>query len=95
LQVLNTALMTAASGYSLNDARADREFWGRLVVRCGRTSGQRSDARRMHPALLARTQPRSGFHRVRKPTATAIEVKSGRAPQAHAGTATFALVFKP
>jgi len=26
---------------------------------------------------------------------TAIEVKSGRAPQAHAGTAAFARAFKP
>ncbi|MDE2047623.1 MAG: ATP-binding protein, partial [Betaproteobacteria bacterium] len=31
LQVLNTALMTAASGYGLAQARDDREFWGRLV----------------------------------------------------------------
>ncbi len=31
LQVLNTALMSAQSGLSLDEARADREFWGRLV----------------------------------------------------------------
>src|SRR5262249_46358918 len=31
LQVLNTALMSATSGLSLAEARADREFWGRLV----------------------------------------------------------------
>jgi predicted AAA+ superfamily ATPase len=31
LQVLNTALMTAACGYTLSDARAASEFWGRLV----------------------------------------------------------------
>ena len=31
LNVLNTALMTAASGYSFAEARADRTFWGRLV----------------------------------------------------------------
>src|SRR5690606_15671100 len=31
LQVLNTALMTAVSGVSLAEARADHEFWGRLV----------------------------------------------------------------
>src|SRR6266511_2172138 len=31
LQVLNTALMSAQSGLSLEEARADREFWGRLV----------------------------------------------------------------
>ncbi len=31
LQVFNTALMTAQSGYSRKEARADREYWGRLV----------------------------------------------------------------
>lgn len=31
LQVLNTALMTAMAGLTLEDAKADREFWGRLV----------------------------------------------------------------
>jgi uncharacterized protein len=31
LQVLNTALMSAQSGLSPDEARADREFWGRLT----------------------------------------------------------------
>ena len=31
LQVLNTALMTAQSGFSFEEAKEDREFWGRLV----------------------------------------------------------------
>ena len=31
LNVLNTALMTAGSGYSFAEARADRSFWGRIV----------------------------------------------------------------
>ncbi len=31
LNVLNTGLMTALSGYSLEQARADRTFWGRLL----------------------------------------------------------------
>ena len=29
--VLNTALMTAGSGYSFKEAQADRTFWGRIV----------------------------------------------------------------
>ena len=29
--VLNTALMTAGSGYSFDEAQADRTFWGRIV----------------------------------------------------------------
>ena len=31
LNVLNTALMTALSNYTFQDAQADRTFWGRLV----------------------------------------------------------------
>ena len=31
LNVLNTALMTAGSGYSFVEAQADRSFWGRIV----------------------------------------------------------------
>ena len=31
LNVLNTALMTAGSGYSFDEAQADRTFWGRIV----------------------------------------------------------------
>lgn len=31
LNVLNTALMTAPSGYSFEEARSDRSYWGRLV----------------------------------------------------------------
>ena len=31
LNVLNTALMTAGAGYTFEEARADRSFWGRLV----------------------------------------------------------------
>ena len=31
LNVLNTALMTSGSGYSFDEARADRTYWGRIV----------------------------------------------------------------
>ena len=31
LNVLNTALMTAGSGYSFDEAQMDRSFWGRIV----------------------------------------------------------------
>ena len=31
LNVLNTALMTADSGYSFAEAQADRTYWGRIV----------------------------------------------------------------
>lgn len=95
LQVLNTALMTATSGLSLAEARADREFWGRLVELAeGRASGQCRSGGGMRTVLLARTQPRSGFRREGGPATMAIEVKSGRVPLAHAGSAAFAQAFK-
>ena len=34
LGVLNTALMSATSGYTFAEAKADRTFWGRLVESC-------------------------------------------------------------
>jgi predicted AAA+ superfamily ATPase len=96
LQVLNTALMTAASGYSLNDARADREFWGRLVESA--VGAHLANAAMRGECTLHYWRERN--HEVdfivrAGRRLTTLEVKSGRAPQAHAGTAAFALAFKP
>lgn len=96
LQVLNTALMTVTSGITLEEARADREFWGRLV----------ESAVGAHLANAAmRGECRLHYWRERNHEVdfvvqvgrrlTAIEVKSGRAPQTHAGTAAFTEAFKP
>ena len=96
LQVLNTALMTALSGYGLADARADREFWGRLVESAvGAHLG--NAAMRGECALhywRERNREVDFIVKVGRGL-TAIEVKSGRAPQAHAGTAAFAQAFRP
>ncbi len=96
LQVLNTALMTVSAGITLAEARADREFWGRLV----------ESAVGAHLANAAmRGECRLYYWRERNHEVdfvvqagrrlTAIEVKSGRAPQAHPGTAAFAEAFRP
>lgn len=95
LQVLNTALMTATSGLSPAEARADREFWGRLV----------ESAVGAHLANAAATGDCELYYwRERNQEVdfivkagrrlVAIEVKSGRAPLAHAGTTVFAQAFK-
>lgn len=96
LQVLNTALMTATSGLALEQARADREFWGRLV----------ESAVGAHLANAA-LRGECALHYWREGNKevdfivqagrklTAIEVKSGRAPLAHRGMAAFAEDFKP
>ncbi|MDO8270909.1 MAG: ATP-binding protein [Gammaproteobacteria bacterium] len=96
LQVLNTALMTVVSGYSLTEARADREFWGRLVESA--VGAHLANAALRGECSLHYWRERNhevdfivrAGHRL-----TAIEVKSGRAPQAHAGTAAFVQAFAP
>lgn len=96
LQVFNTALMTAQSGLSFNEARQDREFWGRLT----------ESAVGAHLANAAEPEQCSVYYwRERGEEVDfvvkagrrliSIEVKSGRAPQTHSGTTTFAAAFKP
>jgi predicted AAA+ superfamily ATPase len=100
LQVLNTALMTAVSGYTLAAARADREFWGRLVESAVGAHLANADGNTTMGGECAVYYWRERNHEVDFIVRTgrrlvAIEVKSGRAPQAHAGTAAFAQAFKP
>jgi predicted AAA+ superfamily ATPase len=96
LQVLNTALMSAQSGLSLEEARADREYWGRLVESAVGT----------HLANAAAVGEcelfywREGNHEVDfvvrvGRTLTAIEVKSGRSRDTPPGLTAFAEAFKP
>jgi len=64
LQVLNTALMTATSGVSFDEARSDREFRGRLTESAvGAHLANAAALRRVRAPLLARAQPRSGLRR--------------------------------
>lgn len=96
LQVLNTALMTAASGLTLAQARADRELWGRLVESAA-GAHLANAAMRGECALhywRERNQEVDFVVRAGRQL-TAIEVKSGRAPLAHPGTAAFVQAFKP
>lgn len=96
LQVLNTALMTAASGYTLAEARADREFWGRLVESA--VGAHLANATMRGECALHYWRERNhevDFVVQAGRRLTAIEVKSGRAPQAHPGTAAFVQAFKP
>jgi predicted AAA+ superfamily ATPase len=95
LQVLNTALMTATSGLSFADARADREFWGRLVESA--VGAHLANAAAAGECTLHYWRDRDrevDFVAKAGRRITAIEVKSGRAPLAHPGTAAFAEAFK-
>jgi uncharacterized protein len=96
LQVFNTALMTAQSGYSLTDARADREYWGRLVESAVGAHLTNAAAGGECEVFYWRDRGLEVDFVVRSGRSlTAIEVKSGRAPAARSGLAAFADLFKP
>lgn len=95
LQVLNTALMTASSGLTLSEARADHEYWGRLVESAvgAHLANAAADAA-FELYYWRERQQEVDFVLKRGRRLAAIEVKSGRAPQAHPGTEAFAATFK-
>ena len=78
LNVLNTALMTAPSGYTFEEARADRSYWGRLVESSvgAHLHNTRATATRLH---FWRDPPHEvDFVIARGPHLLGIEVKSGK-----------------
>lgn len=95
LQVMNTALMTAASGLTLAEARADREHWGHLVESAVGAHLVNAAAAGECEVFYWREGTREVDFVVRaKRRVVAIEVKSGRAPRAHAGTAALTAAHK-
>jgi predicted AAA+ superfamily ATPase len=96
LQVFNNALMTALSGHTCETARADNEYWGRLV----------ESAVGAHLANAAAAgfcelyYWRDGNHEVdfvlrARRKLTAIEVKSGRQTDRLPGMQAFSSAYKP
>ena len=95
LMVLNTALMTAGSGYSFVEARADRTFWGRIV----------ESAVGAHLVNTATTDIRVHYWRHRSlevdfvlqrgSRTVAIEVTDGRQVHTSAGAEEFKRRFRP
>lgn len=95
LQVLNTALMTVTTGVSLEEARSDREFHGRLVESAVGAHLANAAAAGECELFYWRDRGQEVDFIVRsRNRLVAIEVKSGRAPQAYAGTAAFTAAFK-
>ncbi len=95
LNVLNTALTAAVSGYSFDEARSDRSFWGRMV--------ESAVGAHLVNTASSRTQVRywrEGHHEVdfvlqRGPLTVGIEVKSGAAPVVLSGLSEFQRRFQP
>lgn len=95
LQVYNTALMTVTAGISPEEAQSDREFRGRLVESAVGAHLANAAAAGECELFYWRDRGQEVDFVVKAGSRlTAIEVKSGRAPQAHAGTAAFAAAFK-
>lgn len=95
LQVFNTALMTVTSGMSPEQVQADREFHGRLAESA--VGAHLANAAAVGECELFYWRDRGqevDFVVKSGSRLTAIEVKSGRAPQAHPGTEAFAAAFK-
>jgi uncharacterized protein len=97
LQVMNTALMTAPSGLSLLDARADHRLWGRIVESSIGAHLVNAQLRRECRAYYWRAGNHEVDFVIESPgkTLTAIEVKSGRASQVKAGMEEFARQYGP
>ena len=95
LNVLNTALMAVASGYTFEEARADRSYWGRTVE----SAVGAHLVNTASPSTIVKYW-RDGPHEVdfvlvRGPNIVGIEVKSGTAPMALAGLSEFERRFNP
>lgn len=94
LQVLDTALMSAQSGRSPDEARADREYWGRLVESAVGVHLANAAFESELEVSYWRDRGREVDFVVRQGhRVTAIEVKSGRSPDSLRGMTAFAEAF--
>ena len=95
LTVLNTALMTAGSGYAFEEAQADRTFWGRIVESAVGAHLFNTATSDIHLYYWREGQHEVDFVLQRGPRLVAIEVKSGPRRGALAGLEAFEERFRP
>ena len=96
LQVFNTALMAALSGLTLEQAREDRTFWGRLVESAVGAHLVNAAAAGVCEVFYWRGRSREVDFVVRAGgQLTAIEVKSGRARSTLPGMVAFTRMYDP
>jgi len=95
LQALNTALITAQSGLTLDQARRDQAYWGRLVESAVGAHLANAAASGICELFYWRDRNREVDFVVRSGRSlTAIEVKSGRTREGQAGLAAFGDAFR-
>ncbi len=95
LNVFNTALMTAGSGYTFAQARADRSFWGRLVESAVGAHILNTASSIVQPHYWREGQLEVDFVLRRGPRTIAIEVKSGQRTRRLQGLKAFEQQFNP
>ena len=95
LNVLNTALMTAGSGYGFAEARADRTFWGRIVESAAGAHLCNTATPDMGVYYWRDGPYEVDFVLNRGPHLVAIEVKSGPQRTSPRGLAVFEERFNP
>jgi len=95
LQVLDTALFSAQAGYTFDEARADPEFWGRLVESAVGAHLANAAAGACEVFYWRERNREVDFVVRARRTLTAIEVKSGRGSDVLPGMEAFAAAFKP
>lgn len=95
LVVLNTALMTAASGYSFDEAKADRSFWGRIVESAIGAHLANTSTTDIQVHYWRHSSLEVDFILQRGPRVVAIEVTDGRHTHTLKGTEEFRRRFRP
>lgn len=96
LQVFDTALLSALSGYRFEEAQADREYWGRLTESAVGAHLANAAAAGKCEVFYWRDRNREVDFVVRVDRRlVAIEVKSGRAREVLPGMQAFNEAFKP
>ncbi len=95
LNVLNTALMTAGSGYAFEEAKADRTFWGRIVESAVGAHLFNTGTSDLHLHYWRESPHEIDFVLQRGPRLVAVEVKSGRRRPALSGMDAFTRRFRP
>lgn len=95
LIALNTALMTAGSGYSFDEAKADRTFWGRIVESAVGAHLFNTATRDISLFYWRESTYEVDFVLQRGPRIIAIEVKSGTKRRPLHGLESFRERFSP
>jgi len=96
LQVMNNALMTAPSAVSFDEARKDRDYWGRLVESAAGAYLVNGIKGTGLEVFYWRERSREvDFVITSGRSVVAIEVKSGRARESLAGMEAFGKEFRP